>query len=194
MNSEKTEGIEMQISVINQSQQNAAKIARAMFLFLILLFFAQQLITSQIDVATAKKIIELSIDVIYIINAFLLAITLYITLKPVNQKLALTAMFWRLAETFAVVIMMLFSIEGKAHTVGFNISEILFSIGSLIFYYLFFQSKYIPQIISLFGLFASVLVTLVGFIILIYPDVPTIIQFGWIPMIIAEITTGLWLL
>ncbi|MGB3343119.1 MAG: DUF4386 domain-containing protein [Aequorivita sp.] len=165
-----------------------------MFLFLILLFFAEKLITSQIDTTSTKKITELSIDVIYIISAFLLAITLYQTLKPVNQKLALIALFWRLGETFTVVFMMIFSIEGKAHTVGFNISAILFSIGSLIFYYLFFQSKYIPQIISVFGIVASVLVTLVGLTILIYPDVSTVIQFGWIPMIIAEIATGVWLL
>ncbi len=165
-----------------------------MFLFLILLFFAGKLITSQIDEATIKKITELSIDVIYTASAFLLAITLYLTLKSFNQKLALIAMFWRLGETFTVVIMMIFSIEGKTYTIGFNISALLFSIGSLIFFYLFLKSKYIPQIISVFGLFASLLVTLVTTTLLISPDVSSVIQVGWIPMIIAEITTGLWLL
>jgi hypothetical protein len=184
----------MAIRVINQSQQNAAKIAGSMFLFLILLYFAEQLIPSQIGAATTKKITELSIQLIYFASAFLLAIMLYQTLKSVNQKLALIAMFWRLGETFTVVIMMIFNIEGKAYTVGFYISAILFSIGSLIFFYLFFKSTYIPQIISIFGIFASVMVTLVGFAILISPDVTGVIQFGWLPMIIAEITTGVWLL
>ena len=194
MNSEQVENFDMSTNNIPKSQQNAAKIAGAMFLFLIILFFAQQLITSQISAADTKKITELSIDLIYIASAFLLAITLYLTLKPVNQKLALIALFWRLGETFTVVTMMIFSIEGKAHTVGFNISALLFSIGSLIFYYLFFKSKYIPKIISVFGIVASVMVALVGLTILISPDVSTVIQFGWIPMIIAEIATGVWLL
>jgi NADH:ubiquinone oxidoreductase subunit K len=81
-----------------------------------------------------------------------------------------------------------------ANTVGFYISAILFSIGSLIFFYLFFKSAYIPQIISIFGIFASVMVTLVGFAMLISPNLAGVIQFGWLPMIIAEIATGVWLL
>ncbi len=145
MNSNLTEGSEIVPTLINQSQQKSAKIAGAMLLFLILLYFAEQLITSQIGAATAKKFTELSIDLIYIVSAFLLAIALYQTLKFVNQKLALIAMFWRLGETSVVVIMMIFSIEGKRYTVGFNISAILFSIGSFIFFYLFLRSKYIPK-------------------------------------------------
>ena len=193
MNSKK-EDTKIGTTVIKQAQQNAAKIAGSMFLFLILLYFAEQLITSQIGAEAVKKIAEFSIQVIYIACAVLLAVTLYQTLKPVNQNLALIAMFWRLGETFIVVIMMIFSIKGKANTVGFNISAILFSIGSLIFFYLFYKSKYIPPIISVFGIFASVMVTFVGFAILIYPDHAGVIQFGWIPMIIAEITIGVWLL
>jgi hypothetical protein len=106
----------MAISVINQSQQNAAKIAGSMFLFLIILYFAEQLIVPKISVATVKKITEISIQVIYIACAVLLAVTLYQSLKPVNQKLSLFAMVWRLGETITVVIMMIFSIEGKANT------------------------------------------------------------------------------
>lgn len=193
MNSKK-EDTAIVTTIIKRSQQKAAKIAGSMFLFLIILYFAEQLIVPQISVATAKKITEISIQVIYIACAVLLAVTLYQSLKPVNQKLALIAMFWRLGETFTVVIMMIFSIEGKAYTVGFYISAILFSIGSLIFFYLFLKSTYIPQIISIFGIFASVVVSLVGFATLISPDVTEVIQFGWLPMIIAEITTGIWLL
>jgi len=89
---------------------------------------------------------------------------------------------------------MIFNFEDKAYTVGFNISAILFSIGSLIFFYLFFKSKYIPGAISVFGIFASVMVTLVGFAMLVSPSHSGIIQLGWIPMLIAEITLGFWLL
>ena len=160
----------MTSNVINRSQQKAAKIAGSMFLFLIVLYFTEQLITSHIGSATAKRIAELFIDVIYQVSTLLLIFTLYQTLKPVNKKLAQIAMFWRLGEAFTVFIMMIFSFKGKAYTIGFNISSILFSIGSLIFFYLFYKSKYIPGIISVFGLFASVMVTIVGFAILISPS------------------------
>jgi hypothetical protein len=38
------------------------------------------------------------------------------------------------------------------------------------------------------------MVTLVGFAMLISPNLAGVIQFGWLPMIIAEIATGVWLL
>jgi len=193
MNS-KREEMEIATSGIVQSQQKAAKIAGFMFLFLIFLYFAELLITSHIGTVIAKRITELSIDTIYIGCAVLLAVALYLILKPVNKKLARIAMFWRLGESLIVVIMMIFSFEGKAYTIGFNISAILFSIGSLIFFFLFFKSKYIPGAMSVFGIFASVIITLVGFAMLISPSYSRIIQLGWIPMLITEIMLGFWLL
>ena len=194
MNSIKIKRIEMTSNVINQSQHKAAKIAGSMFLFLIVLYFSEQLIISHIGSATAKRITELSIDVIYQVSTLLLIFTLYQSLKPVNQKLAQIAMFWRLGESITVLIMMIFSFEGKAYTIGFNISSILFSIGSLIFFYLFYKSKYIPETLSILGIFASVMVTIVGFAMFIFPSHSGIIQLGWIPMFIAEITLGFLLI
>jgi len=184
----------MTSNVINQSQQRAAKISGSVFLFLIVLYFTEQLITSHIGSASAKRITELSIDIIYQVSTLLLIFTLYQTLKPVNKKLSQVAMFWRLGESFTVFLMMIFSFEGKAYTIGFNISSILFSIGSLIFFYLFFKSKYIPETLSIFGIFSSVIVTIVGFAMLVFPSYSGVIQFGWIPMFIAEITLGFWLI
>lgn len=193
MNSKK-ERIDTATGIIDRSQQKAAKVAGSMFLCLIFLYFAEQLITSHIGSVTAKRITELSIDLIYIACAVLLAVALYKALEPVNKKLAGIAMFWRLGESFIVVTMMIFNFEGKAYTVGFYISAILFSIGSLLFFYLFFKSKYIPETISVLGIFASVMVTLIGFAILIFPDRSGVIQLGWIPIFIAEISLGFWLL
>lgn len=193
MNS-KREKIEMATIVIVQSQQKAAKIAGSMFLSLIVLYFSEQLITSHIGSETNKRITELSIDVIYLASTLLLIFSLYLTLKPVHKKLAQTAMFWRLGEAFIILIMMIFNFEGKAHTIAFNISSILFSIGSFIFFYLFFISRYIPKIMSVFGMFASVMITLVGFGILIFPNHSGVIQLGWIPVFIAEISLAFWLI
>ncbi|PYQ56894.1 MAG: DUF4386 domain-containing protein, partial [Acidobacteria bacterium] len=71
---------------------------------------------------------------------------------------------------------------------------IFFSIGSLLFFYLFFKSTYIPRILSAFGVFASVVVTIMCFGSLIFPERESTLQYGWAPMAVAEVTTGLWLM
>ena len=70
----------------------------------------------------------------------------------------------------------------------------LFSIGSLLFFYLFFKSRYIPRILSAFGAFSSVIVIIICFGSLIFPEHSATLQYGWAPMAIAEVTTGFWLM
>jgi hypothetical protein len=77
---------------------------------------------------------------------------------------------------------------------GSNVAAIFFSIGSGLFFYLFFKSRYIPRILSAFGVFASVVVTLVCFGGLVFPEHAATLQYGWAPMAIAEVATGLWLM
>ena len=76
----------------------------------------------------------------------------------------------------------------------YNIAAIFFSIGSILFFYLFFKSRYIPRILSAFGAFASVIVTIICFGSLIFPEHSAALQYGWAPMAIAEVTTGIWLM
>lgn len=178
----------------DRSQQMAGKIAGSMFLFLIILYYAEMIIISQINAALTKSITEMSIDIIFSAATVLLAFTLYISLKPFNKKLAGIALFWRLGEVITGLIMMIFSLKGNAYIIGFNISAILFSISSLIFFYLFYTSGYIPRIMSVFGIFASVMVTIVGSATIVAPESSGVFQYGWIPMFITEITTGIWLL
>lgn len=83
---------------------------------------------------------------------------------------------------------------GHAGSVAVNISAIFFSIGSTLFFYLFFKSRYIPRVLSAFGVFASVAVTLMCFGSLIFPEHAAMLQYGWAPTAIAEVTTGFWLL
>jgi hypothetical protein len=77
---------------------------------------------------------------------------------------------------------------------AYNIAAIFFSIGSILFFCLFFKSRYIPMILSGFGVFASVIVTIVCFGSLIFPEHAAALQYGWAPMAVAEVTTGIWLM
>ena len=145
-----------------------------------------------------------------------LAGALYAFLKPVNANLAMFAVLFRTCEAVlgGVTKMALFarlgiytgsvaifSLEQQsalsslirvAYQTGFNISVLLFSFGSILFFYLLFTSRFIPRALSAFGLFASASVTAVSLTNLIYPDLLSG-NLWWTPMFIAEIATGLWL-
>ncbi len=164
--------------------------------------------------------IALSSELIETLSAVLLAFALYVTLKPVDKLLAQIAMYWRLGESFIGGAGMIFGfvklglytspqslgalgtdqsqalvdLTRHAGFAAYNISAIFFSIGSILFSYLFFKSRYIPRILSAFGVFASVMVTIMCFASLIFPERAATLQYGWAPMAIAEVTTGFWLL
>src|SRR5438552_14389594 len=164
--------------------------------------------------------VALSSELIETLSAVLLAFALYVTLKPVDKLLAQIAMYWRLGESFIGGAAMILSflrlrlytspeslaalgtgqsqalvdLTRNAGFAAYNISAIFFSIGSILFCYLFFKSRYIPRILSAFGVFASVIVTIMCFASLIYPEHATALQYGWVPMAIAEVATGFWLM
>jgi len=164
--------------------------------------------------------IALSSELIETLSAVLLAFALYATLKPFDELLARIAMYWRLGEAFIGGVGMivgfvklrlytapqsiggadtgssqtLVDLASHAGFVTYNISAIFFSVGSIIFSYLFFKSRYIPRILAGFDVFASVVVTIMCFASLIYPERAGTLQYGWAPMAIAEVTTGVWLI
>jgi len=164
--------------------------------------------------------VALCSELIETLSAVLLAFALYVTLKPVDKLLAQIAMYWRLGESFIGGAGMIFGfvklglytspqslgalgtdqsqalvdLTRHAGFAAYNISAIFFSIGSILFSYLFFKSRYIPRILSAFGVFASVMVTIMCFASLIFPERAATLQYGWAPMAIAEVTTGFWLM
>ena len=164
--------------------------------------------------------LALCFELIETMSAALLAFALYVTLQPVNKFLAQFAMYCRLGESFIGGASMIFSffrlgLYGSSQAAGglgadqlqalvgamriagsasVNICAIFFSIGSTVFFYLFFKSGYIPRILSAFGVFASIVVTIMCFGSLIFPEHAATLQYGWAPMAIAEVTTGFWLM
>lgn len=164
--------------------------------------------------------VALSSELMETLSVVLLAFALYLTLKPVDEFLAQIAMYWRLGESFiggvGIIIgflrlrlytspeslgalgsdqtQALVELTRSAGFVAYNISAIFFSIGSLLFSYLFFKSRYIPRILSAFDMFASVVVTVMCFASLIYPGHAAPFRYGWVPIAIAEVATGLWLI
>jgi hypothetical protein len=83
------------------------------------------------------------------------------------------------------------TVAGAAESVG----GICFGLGTLLFYYLSFKSRYVPRILAALGLFASVTWTVLYLANLVFPERHAAFQYiGW-PLIGAtEVLTGFWLL
>ena len=145
-----------------------------------------------------------------------LAGALYAFLKPVNPNLARFALLFRICEVILgstakialftrlgiyTGIMTILSMEEQsafsslvrvAYETGFNFSVLFFSFGSMLFFYLMWTAKFIPQPLSVFGMLASLSVTIVALVNLIRPGLlPG--NLWWMPIFLAEISTGLWL-
>jgi hypothetical protein len=173
-------------------------------------------------VAASQRLYRVALcsELIETLSELLLAFALYVTLRPVDKFLAQLAMYWRVAESFIGVVGVIFGfvklrlylspqstaalgadqsqafmdLLRQVGIASYNIGAMCFSIGSLLFFYLFYKSRYIPRVLSAIGVFASVLVTIICFGSLIFPEYTAQLQYGWAPMAIAEVATGLWLM
>ncbi|WP_426667374.1 DUF4386 domain-containing protein [Mucilaginibacter sp. McL0603] len=164
-------------------------------------------------IGIANNIITFAIDVVLIW-------ALYVLLRPVNRNLALLAVFFRLVETTIACVAIInyfvamqflsdanhlkafdsgqlqaLSIMHYTYALTFTVVAIFLGLGSTIFNYLLFKSKYIPKVLALWGIFSSLLLLMSQFAIIISPDLENIIIpacFG--PIVIDEIALGFWLL
>lgn len=165
-------------------------------------------------VAASERLYRVALcsELIETMSALLLGYALYIVLKPIDEELARLAMYWRFGESFIGAVGMMFGfvrlrlylqaapseplirMTQYAGSAEYNIGALFFSIGSILFYRAFLKSRYLPRGLSMFGIFASVVVTLMCFANMIFPEYGTTLQYGWAPMAIAEVVTGFWLI
>jgi hypothetical protein len=162
--------------------------------------------------------VALSSAVIVTLSSALLAFAFYVTLKPVNSLLAQLGMIFSVGDSFLALVVRMCSfvrlhlyisargagaitVEPLADLIRTiagtteNIGGILFGIGSCLFFYLFFKSRYIPRVISALGLVASVIWTGLYFANLVFPEHHALFQYiCFPPMAVAEVVTGLYLL
>jgi Domain of unknown function (DUF4386) len=75
-----------------------------------------------------------------------------------------------------------------------NLGGISFGIGLLLFFYLFFKSRYIPRVLSSLGIAASAIWTILYFASLILPEQRALFQFiCFPPLVLADVITGFYL-
>jgi len=119
---------------------------------------------------------------------------LYVLLRPVNRNLALLAVFFRLVETTTACVAIISSyvamqlISDTEHLKSFDSNQIqallilhdtyaltfvivaiFLGLGSTVFNYLLFKSRYIPRVLAAWGIFSSLLLLISQFTIIIFP-------------------------
>ncbi|MGH9775923.1 MAG: DUF4386 domain-containing protein [Candidatus Acidiferrales bacterium] len=146
---------------------------------------------------------------------------LYVVLKPVNRGLSLLAAFWRLVETSIMVVAVLKSFDVLrllsraaylrtfetdrlqalamlsigAYGAAYNVGLMFFGLGSTVFAYLWFKSRYIPRALSALGVFGSLLLAVCMFAFIIFPNLADVVgAWCFVPIAIFELTMGFWLL
>ena len=167
--------------------------------------------------------IGLTIELIMSVGLVVLAVALYTILKPVNRNVALLALSLKLVEAsvVAAIVLVYFialqMLNGAAsltaispeqlqasvgfllnqHTVLYSTPMVFLGLDMMIFFYLFYKSKYIPGILAGFGIlsFALILIHALGHILAPNYAAMLIIQvICYTPSGIAEIVVGIWLL
>ena len=165
-------------------------------------------------------------DLIIFVNGTILSLALYIILKTVNRNLALFALLMFLIQaTLAVVIELtsftvLLLLNGEDYLSVFNTDQlkalvglflnvraagwvivgIFVGLGSIVYFYLFYKSKYIPRILALFAIFSFLLTLIWASVKIIVPGyaampmVEVIETVFYMPVFLFQLTIGIWLI
>ena len=156
-------------------------------------------------------------DLIMYAGVVVLSAALYVTLKPINPGLALTAMLWRIGEAvfgclgvlahFTILLLVgngdyisHFDMTQRQALIGLILDVkdavipmvfMFLSLGSIVYCFLFLKAQYIPRWIAVFGIVAFTIALSGTFANIIFSTVP-VMAFG-APAILFELTIGLWL-
>jgi Domain of unknown function (DUF4386) len=186
-----------------QAQRRWARVAGASYLLVMLfdltgLQSSRQLLGKSLMLTGGLLVVPLALGLYFALRIF----------QPVTSAIALVC---RLVETFVGTIAALARFEtlrsafadthiGKAalDVVAWNAAKsfdaLIFTIGSTLFFIVFVRSAAIPRVLGWLGLAASVIALAACITHLVQPSIPALSALPWIPMLLAEFSTGSWLL
>ncbi|MCP4157220.1 MAG: DUF4386 domain-containing protein [bacterium] len=163
-------------------------------------------------------------DMLIFLSSLVLALAFYTILKTVSRNIALLGLFLKFMSTimgfiseltsFAVLLLLngdaylkVFDTEQlqaavglllKFRPAGFNTVTLFVALGSLVFYGIFFKSKRIPRILSVWGLFTFLLLLILVLGIIIFPTairtMPKFFLVSYSQPMIFQIVMGIWFL
>jgi hypothetical protein len=164
-----------------------------------------------------------SLDVLIFAGDIVMAVALYVLLRSVNPGLALLAMLWRTTQAAIMITNTIAFLSVPAvltdpenagtldtgqletlantyiglHTTGFNVGLVLLGLGSAVFSYLLFKSRYVPRALAAWGVFANVVLATFTMVVMMFPgaeDTVAIASGRFVPVFFFEVILGGWLL
>lgn len=164
--------------------------------------------------------ISILVELVTSIGIIVLAMLLYVVLHNQNKIIALVALGWWLAEAitlavskigaFALVPLSLefikagtpgssyFQALGDFFYYGFDrqgwaLHMLFFCLGGILWYYLFFASKYIPRVLSAWGV-VSVSLVLINILLVLFDRSIELQMIMLVPYLLFEALIGPWLM
>jgi hypothetical protein len=164
--------------------------------------------------------ISILVELVTSIGIVVLAMLLYVVLHKQNRIIALVALGWWLAEaitlavskigTFALMPLSLefvkagtpnlsyFQALGDFFYYGFDrqgwaLHMLFFCLGGILWYYLFFASKYIPRVLSAWGV-VSVSLVLINILLVLFDRSIELQMIMLVPYLLFEALIGPWLM
>lgn len=163
----------------------------------------------------------IGVDVVVFASDVVIGWAFYQLLKSVDKPLALLAAFFRVADAAILVgttsgaLMTVKLLSGadylhafepnrlqslarlfiSARGFGFESGFVFLGVGSAIFAYLLFKSRYVPRFLAAWGIFASLLLSVSSLLGILSPwFLSRVSTAAMIPMFFYEIPLGLWFL
>jgi hypothetical protein len=174
------------------------------------------------NIIDSESFFRLGIGIDLVCYTAVLAATwaLYVLLRTVDRNLAVLAVLLRLMElalhfnvtTNSLTALRLLSgadyldaiepaelqalaqLALSVQGAGMNTGFVLLGLGSAVFAYLFFRSRYIPRLLAGWGVFASLLLSAYALTVILVPKAGALTIIPMLPMGIYEVGLGLWLL
>lgn len=161
----------------------------------------------------------IAIEFAMFLIVMVLSWALYVILKPINENLALLGLIFRFGEAilgcFIILfyLMILMFLGGAEYLnvfeaeqlqalsrffltlsgVGYYILLVIMGVGGTIFCYLFYTSRYIPRLLSIWGIITYLTMVIYGFVNITLQNPPSELAYAMAPGALFEIVIGFWL-
>lgn len=162
----------------------------------------------------------LAADLLTFAGDVVIIVGTYLILKPVNRSLVTFGLAWRLVETAIVAVMTINTfdvlrllsgakylkafapdqLQGmanmafSAHDAGYNVAFLFLGLGSAAFCFAWYQSRYIPRALSVWGILGSILAAASTLVYTLSPALAGIVEpLCFVPIGTFELITGVWL-
>lgn len=143
------------------------------------------------------KALGMSLEAISGVAVISIATLMYPLLKPFGKKISLWYFALKGVEGVLMIIAgVLFFIHQPSlldlrdHI--YLVHGYIFAVPALMFYYLLYQSKFIPRWLSVWGCVASILLVIVN-ILELFKIIP-IIEIIYLPIVLNEVVLAIWLI